>query len=134
VDACITDSHCDAGGRCVVAGDVALCEGDARALGESCEDSNDCLGAECVSTTGTGPLCTRRCSDQVPCPLGWDCTEEDGRRVCAPPPEPIGGCACRANGRGEGQLPTGLLLWALVGVSVRQKRLWEVRRESGDRR
>ena len=79
--------------RCIDGLDgVLTCAAGQRQFGETCGESNDCLGGECADGLGDRPFCTRLCgADRLVCPKFWTCHEIDDRRVCVPP-TPGGGC------------------------------------------
>lgn len=83
-----------------------------RAFGEACEKSNQCLGGQCLSISGSA-VCTRRCGEDEPaCPSDWTCGLVEERAVCIPAPATAsGGCAV-------GQPRTLRELFTLLGLAL----------------
>ncbi len=76
-----------------------VCVPDLGAMGDECEESNQCLGEQCIADAAETPVCTRRCGEGHPeCPLDWTCDLVEGRAVCVPPQNPANGCSIAAVG------------------------------------
>lgn len=108
VPPCETDEDCSASATCEKSqGSVKGCVGGSlHGMGQECNESNECLGNQCVSGRTPAPICTRECSintessNTEPCPAGFSCgaavTDGQERTVCLPPAEATSCSVARA--------------------------------------
>jgi hypothetical protein len=119
---CTTDRDCT-DGRCEVTATGTGCVDERASLGESCSESNQCVGGQCLDGVSSEAVCTRLCdAENPPCPAGWQCLAVEDREVCAPARVvvPVGG-SCRAAAAGGSQDHgfSGALLAALLLACAR---------------
>jgi MYXO-CTERM domain-containing protein len=81
------------------------------------------LGADCAaddkcqSNVCNGKQCSQLC-DVDPCPGGWACTDQNGRKVCEQQKEEDGGCSTS----GGPHAPSSWPLFVLAGVAFLRRR------------
>lgn len=130
---CESDADCDgAEGSCKTTSlGTQFCEAVQKPLGSACEESNDCLGGQCLDGYAAKPLCTRLCesSDSEACPLDWSCQDVESRLVCVPPVH----ARCSVVERGPWQHSLVLLALALC-VPLRRFRVRALKRIDASRR
>jgi hypothetical protein len=125
---CTADADCASGAVCLFSDnpdEPGYCDASPlRALGERCEESNQCAEGECLAGARGQPICTRSCEDgERACPSGWTCGDVDGRSVCVPPRSPRG-CSVPAPGGGAPQH------WLLAAVPFLLIGFWKRRARS----
>lgn len=119
--ACSSQSQCSAEQTCTPQGRASICTGKAEPLGAACTKADECLGGQCLTGTESGPVCTRACDANSPCPSGWSCDDVDGQRVCAPPSANEGGCQIvRARTNQSARAAVALLSALFASFSVRR--------------
>ena len=90
---CDAVQSCRNGESCDIDHTARVCVGPLRRMGESCVEAHDCLGNQCLAGGEGGPVCSRLCSTDAPCPSDWACSSVKGRAVCTPPWfDSAGGC------------------------------------------
>lgn len=91
---CEEDADCTDGEDCRSGVDGSrVCDTGLGGMGDECEESNECLGNQCVADVAETPVCTRVCGEGHPdCPEDWACELVEGRAVCVPPPLTGEGC------------------------------------------
>jgi hypothetical protein len=108
-----------------------VCASDLSAMGDECEESNQCLGDQCVADAADTPVCTRRCGEGEPaCPMDWTCDLVEGRAVCVPPIATEEGCSvasvgARAPSRNPWALGAMAWVFALSLLGARRRRRTE---------
>ncbi len=81
--ACTTDSDCGRGDR-FHCRDGLCVRGALASIGGGCIENGDCMDDTfCATRTGVS-WCTTFCSDENPCPEGFDCTAVGDSSICAP--------------------------------------------------
>lgn len=84
---CTTDCEparpCPSGFTCI-GGACAPGEAGARPLGADCTEDGaaGCESGLCAAID-VGPVCTRRCGDDAPCPDGFACVDSEAGQLCA---------------------------------------------------
>ena len=113
---CFTDTECSDGKICY----NLQCWDDLPigGLGETCTSNAQCESRQCGSD-GASMVCTESCSDEQPCPEGFDCVAAGGdASVCWP--SSGGGGAGGGGGGGcaavEPSSSTAMALFALMGL------------------
>ncbi|MFK7986582.1 MAG: trypsin-like serine protease [Sandaracinaceae bacterium] len=105
---CMGD-ECPEGFDCVEAGGTTICAPILGLLGDACTDDAMCISGNCTSDGTTAGLCTRLCSNDVPCGGGLECRRDGENSLCArpePAEEESGGCSV-----GAGRRPSAGWLW-----------------------
>ncbi|MFT7624257.1 MAG: hypothetical protein ACI9WU_003444, partial [Myxococcota bacterium] len=106
VQPCINSSQCASGQECFpLQGGGGACFGDqgggdtgggqGLGVGDTCEDSGQCISGQCVSVGGGAAFCTDTCGNTADCPCGMKCQELQGGQVLCIPGEPV---ACLGEG------------------------------------
>lgn len=107
-----------------------VCE-DERGVGAPCDSVDDCPSRICAEQSGEA-FCTVECSDEAPCPAGFNCEAVSASvSVCAPASKGAGGggegrssSACAVHGAvapGSNRIP-GWAALALVLAAVFRRR------------
>ena len=111
-DACEYAEACESGvcerGRCL-SSECASTSCEAAALGEVCEEGEDCLSSMCLVSRDDG-YCSRSCVDNM-CPTGFECASIDDVPACRIATEAscaVGGQSSRSNG--------SVLFWVWLGL------------------
>ncbi len=94
VQPCINSSQCPQGQQCYgLPGGGGACFGDnggggggsGLGVGDTCEDSSQCISEMCVSIGGGAAFCTDDCTQTSDCPCGLTCQQfQGGQSLCAP--------------------------------------------------
>jgi hypothetical protein len=129
---CVSDAQCGVAAHCETTLEQPACTGGLRAFGAVCEESNQCLGQQCMAGRTPEPVCTRTCGPTLlACPLGWNCESVQGRNLCTPEWLVVegGGCAVvrhhtprGASGRAFPAVLFGVAFAALVARRRRSPR------------
>jgi hypothetical protein len=92
--------------------DASVCVREERSLAQDCVDNSDCASRLCAAS-GSDSFCTQICSNDAPCPGGFDCVSAGDVSVCRASAPPVrGGCGCASVGRRES------VRFAWVGVAL----------------
>lgn len=136
-DFCNDASPCPEGFDCINVGTtpdgtpINLCAPQRLLVGEECTTDDECLSGVCADGDGGARVCSRHCSSDAPCSVGFECrrTEDGTDALClapivpeAPPGEE--GCGCTVPGAtpaSSGGIAVALLALAAALVRKRHK-------------
>ena len=122
-NSCTTSDSCAEGESCEEDHSVNVCVSSRKRMGESCSESDDCIGNECLVGADLGPVCSRLCSTDQPCPGNWECSTVAGRAVCTPPWfAASGGCGLVKLKQSRPSLVWLMCIGLCVGFVARRRR------------
>lgn len=116
------DEGCPSGFRCGDTDtDSGVCVREERDLGQDCDLNEDCESGICA-VAGEDRFCTQACSDEAPCPGGFECVTAGEASVCRETNRGAmrGGCGCAAPGSMRAAHVAPLLL--LLALLWRRRR------------